>query len=234
MLCCGSCRTEICESYGILYRLDWVDGELVYPDKFQNYDPPNTYVCDTCWKSVPADAASPDGYYLYASAVRQRYYPTDFADAVKLTGGTVWKHLRATLPIIADMATRCESPATLLDNAFKDRVIAYLSKHDLSVHAMKEFAPGMIAVNDTYAGNREFDLYFDIERWTATSDSDVTSKVRGQDLGILPGVARFPSPWNFSQLQAMGKRHLKPLKGDVWADRMGYVAVPKNLRAAES
>lgn len=53
-LWCGSCRNEIFDGFGILYKLErTIEGKLLYPDKTMDYVPPNSAVCDRCWSNVP-------------------------------------------------------------------------------------------------------------------------------------------------------------------------------------
>jgi hypothetical protein len=75
-LWCGACRDEIFEGFGLLYRMDIVDGKPRPPTKDNEYVPPNAAVCAACWARVPmADrlldanqATARRTVYAYASA----------------------------------------------------------------------------------------------------------------------------------------------------------------------
>jgi len=75
-LWCGACRNEIFEGFGLLYRMEMVGGKPRFPTKDQEYVPPNSAVCDRCWKGVPrkerltdaSAATGPNKRFVFAYA----------------------------------------------------------------------------------------------------------------------------------------------------------------------
>lgn len=80
-LWCGNCKNAVTNGFGLLYKFERTEsGELKYPDKKKDYVPPNSAICDTCWRRFPrvekfTDAASKnmmeagrETVYAYASA----------------------------------------------------------------------------------------------------------------------------------------------------------------------
>ena len=118
-LWCGACRKEIFEGFGLIYRMDLVDGQPRLPTKDKEYVPPNSAVCDRCWVSVPenerlaqvAQAAETDAkeVFAYASASSssspiwgsKQWSDIEHADQyVYLRQSTVETYVPKILPII--------------------------------------------------------------------------------------------------------------------------------------
>lgn len=52
---CGCCRDDIDGCFGILYRFErTTEGKLRYPQQ-PRYVPPNSAICDHCWRILPKE-----------------------------------------------------------------------------------------------------------------------------------------------------------------------------------
>ncbi|MBI4276658.1 hypothetical protein HY629_02340 [Candidatus Uhrbacteria bacterium] len=120
-LWCGACRREIFEGFGMLYRCDRTAEGFELPNKAADIVPPNSAVCDQCWKRLPAAERLPAVADLGSEIGGQHifvYEPADSgrcgwgskswdsiqADAKKrvfLRAATVERFFPQTLPIIA-------------------------------------------------------------------------------------------------------------------------------------
>lgn len=118
-LWCGACRKEIFHGFGLLYRMDIVDGKPRPPTKDNEYVPPNSAVCTACWACVPTTEHFFDAelamygakpiVFAYVGATSsnspvwgsKQWSDIETRDTyVFLRRGTVVQHLPRTLPII--------------------------------------------------------------------------------------------------------------------------------------
>lgn len=255
-LWCGNCRQEIFNGFGMLYMLERFGGALVLPNKEEDYTPANSAVCDDCWAQVPNTERlcgethkatldkETDTVYLYLPSDSDRCafgskswssIESDLSNPIFLRHANVAQHLGKTLPIIEDMAQRHEGIAPLENNVFVKKVIAYLhTVTDSRVVAMREFAPGVIAVRDDY-NNGELNVYFDPDLWEARNSSIwgaslTPPRLKGTGLSILEGMSSAPPPTNFYSLLNIAQQALLSRKGDDWNKQMIYIPTPQTLR----
>lgn len=92
---CGNCRKPIYGEFGILYKLHRTKtGRLAYPGKSMVYIPPNSAVCDDCWRRVPDYLKIPenDGRAKMERS-RSDVFAYARADAREIISGTIDKNL---------------------------------------------------------------------------------------------------------------------------------------------
>lgn len=128
------------------------------------------------------------------------------------------------------------------NEAFFQRVFAYLRTCDFQIRAMAELAPGMVVVHDNYQGRGELDVYFDRDLWEPVNpqiwmsdgkDTLVPPSLEGTGIACLQSFAYMNRPQNFKEFHGMSKGTLKPKRADVfWHNLPREMEVPAELRAA--
>lgn len=107
-LWCGACRKMIFGPFGMLYRMNVVDGS---PSFRRPNVPPNSAVCDPCWKLVPA-ADLHDDHRLAMNEDRLRVFGFARADSgtSPMTGSKQWSDIATADEFVfvhPDVVTRC-------------------------------------------------------------------------------------------------------------------------------
>lgn len=88
---------------------------------------------------------------------------------------------------------------------------------------IQALAPGVVAVRDSM---NEYDTYFDRERWEPTIPEIwmeeggrcalYPSSLEEANIGVLPGLGRFPAPRGFAEVAEYAQKMLQPISDDSW------------------
>jgi len=117
--------------------------------------------------------------------------------------------------------------------AMASKITDNLASQNIGVQSMMAFAPGVVGVHDSY-GHGEFDAYFDKSHWNLRNPAlwEGHTDIRNpkmQGIGVIEGLASFPSPRDFHSLFRLAQCHLEPADDSVdWHDG------PQNISIAEA